>query len=152
MIWIKTPRGLEEVAASCLNVAPASRNLLRLIDGSKSEEMLLRHGIGVVHEQFRDLWKAGLIAPLTEPEQTASKTEAPRPPTVVQDPRLLGKVLRQLISEELGFAGFGLAETLARARSLHELQNVADAVVLKIKERKGDAVADAARQRLLRLH
>ncbi len=152
MIWIKTPRGLEAIAASCLHVAPASRNLLRLIDGSKSEEMLLRHGIGVVHEQFHDLWRAGLIEPVTEPERTPSGKEIRPPPAVVQDQNLFAKALGELISEELGFAGFGLAETLARARSVQELQDVADAAVSKIRERKGNAVAEAARKRLVRLH
>ena len=149
MIWTKTPRGLGEIAARCSHVDPASRNLLRLIDGAKTEEMLLRHGIGVVQKQFRELWTAGLIEPVIEPEQTSGRTEVRPEPMGVRDPKPLAKVLSQLISVELGFAGLGFAEKVSQARSVHELHSVADAVIAKIRERKGNAVAEAAWKRLV---
>ena len=47
MIWVKTDAGRVEMQARALVKDRARRNLLLLIDGVKSEEMLLAHLAGI---------------------------------------------------------------------------------------------------------
>ena len=53
MIWVKTDAGRVEMQTRALVKERARRNLLLLIDGSKSEEMLLTNLAGVSADDFR---------------------------------------------------------------------------------------------------
>jgi hypothetical protein len=56
--------------------------------------------------------------------------------------------LSQLISKQLGLRGFTLVLAVEKASTPQELLQVAERVVTAIRERKGDAAADAARATL----
>ena len=63
MIWTKTDAGRHEIQARALVKERARRNLLLLIDGVKSEEMLLANLAGITAGDFQELRKLDLIAP-----------------------------------------------------------------------------------------
>ena len=57
-------------------------------------------------------------------------------------------VLTQLISNHLGLRGFVLTLALEKAGTPDELQAVAQRVLQQIRERRGDAAAELAKQTL----
>ena len=63
VIWVKTDEGRAEMQSRALVKERARRNLLLLIDGTKSEEMLLGSLAGVTAADFQELRKLDLIAP-----------------------------------------------------------------------------------------
>ena len=63
MIWVKTDAGRAEMQTRALVKERARRNLLLLIDGTKSEEMLLGNLAGITAADFQELRKLDLIAP-----------------------------------------------------------------------------------------
>ena len=65
MIWVKTEAGRAEMQSRALVKDRARRNLLLLIDGTKTEEMLLANLTGISAEDFRSC---------------ESSTWSPRPP------------------------------------------------------------------------
>ena len=67
MIWMKTEAGRLEMQTRRLVKERARRNLLLLIDGIKSEEMLLSGVAGISAEDFRVLRGLSLIAPVALP-------------------------------------------------------------------------------------
>ena len=64
VIWAKTDAGRAEMQARALVKERAQRNLLLLIDGIKSEEMLLANLAGITADDFTALRRMGLIAPV----------------------------------------------------------------------------------------
>ena len=66
MIWTKTDAGRHEIQARALVKERARRNLLLLIDGAKSEAMLLSGLTGIGPDDFKALEALGLIAPVAE--------------------------------------------------------------------------------------
>ena len=176
MIWIKTDAGRHEIQARALVKERARRNLLLLIDGMKSEEMLLANLAGIDDEDFRALEALGLIAPVGgargagAPSGSASvgaptaagpssrpPPAAPVPHPVASAPAQLGTpldysaftaVLTQLISTHLGLRGFVLTLAVEKAATIEDLQAVAQRALEQIRDRRGEAVAVAARQTL----
>ena len=63
VIWVKTDAGRVEMQSRALIKDRARRNLLLLIDGTKSEEMLLGNLAGITAADFQELRKLDLIAP-----------------------------------------------------------------------------------------
>ena len=63
VIWVKTDAGRVEMQTRALIKERARRNLLLLIDGAKSEEMLLANLAGITAQDFQELRKLDLIAP-----------------------------------------------------------------------------------------
>ena len=176
MIWIKTDAGRHEIQARALVKERARRNLLLLIDGMKSEEMLLANLAGIDGEDFRALEALGLIAPVggargaSAPSGSASvgaptaagpssrpPPAAPVPHPVASAPAQLGTpldysaftaALTQLISTHLGLRGFVLTLAVEKAATIEDLQAVAQRALEQIRDRRGEAVAVAARQTL----
>ncbi len=64
MIWAKTDAGRIEMRARALVKERAQRNLLFVIDGVKSEVMLLGALAGITSADFLSLQALGLIAPV----------------------------------------------------------------------------------------
>jgi len=150
----------------------AQRNLLLVIDGIKSEEMLLANLAGITAADFQTLRSLGLIAALppsssrssaaTQPPAprgaaTGPPTPAPAPvpvpvPAPVQEGPLdygaFTATLTQMISKELGLRGFVLTLAVEKAGTIEELQAVAQRAIAQIGERKGEAAAAAARRAL----
>jgi hypothetical protein len=138
----------------------SQRNLLLLIDGVKTEEMLLANVVGLKPEDFTFLESLHLIAPVsgssavraTAPMPLAS--EAPKAaPEAAPEENLFDyphftATLTKLISSELGLRGFTLTLAVEKANSIEELRSVADRVLEQIRDRKGQAAAEKARRAL----
>ena len=137
----------------------AQRNLLLVIDGVKTEEMLLANLAGISADDFAALQSLGLIAPVAPPVSRSSAAPAHRPgvgaapPLAPAEPVVLDyaqftAALTQMISKELGLRGFVLTLAVEKAGTIEELQAVAQRTLAQITERKGEAVAAAARRTL----
>ena len=141
----------------------ARRNLLLLIDGNKSEELLLGSLSGISAEDFQELRKLDLIAPAagavtvgTGPRPghvngEASSSARPTMPAALAVPLDYGQFtaeLTKLISANLGLRGFTLTLAVERAGTIEELQTVAQRVLEQIGDRKGEAAASDARKTL----
>lgn len=166
MIWTKTEAGKAEVQARALVKERLQRNLLLLIDGVKTEEMLLANVVGLKHDDFKFLESLNLIAPVSgsssrssSSSQASSSAEergnaATQPMTLppadepVMDYAHFTSTLTQLISSELGLRGFTLTLAVEKAGTIEELRAVADRVLEQIRDRKGQPAADKARRAL----
>jgi len=151
----------------------AQRNLLLVIDGVKTEEMLLANLAGITEADFAALQSLGLIAPVAptsgsrsgtgsrsssssssssaSPASSASSTAAPAAPAeaaVPLDYPQFTAALTQIISKELGLRGFTLTLAVEKAGTIEELRAVADRTLEQLRERKGEAAAAAARRTL----
>jgi len=134
----------------------AQRNLLLVIDGAKTEEMLLANLAGISAADFAELHSLGLIAPLAG---SASKgaggtrtavapVAAPAAEAAPLDYAQFTGALTQIISKELGLRGFTLTLAVEKAGTIEELRAVADRTIQQLRERKGEAAAAAARRTL----
>ena len=167
MIWVKTDAGRAEMQSRALIKDRARRNLLLLIDGTKSEEMLLTNLAGITADDFQELRKLDLIAPaagavtvgnaprMTSPD--SSRPTVPQPlgpaaaPALTDSPLDYSQftaALTQLISANLGLRGFTLTLAVDKASTIEELREVAQRVIEQIRERKGEATAAEARKTL----
>ena len=139
----------------------AQRNLLLVIDGIKTDEMLLANLTGITVDDFAALQSLGLIAPVASAggsrsgaspsARGAGAVPAAAAATATPDPSPLDygeftQALTQLISKELGLRGFVLTLAVEKAGTIEELQAVAQRTLAQIAERKGEAVAAAARR------
>ncbi len=159
MIWVKTDAGRAEMQNRALVKERARRNLLLLIDGQKSEEMLLANLAGITAADFQELRKLDLIAPASgavtvgNPAR-ASSSEASRPTVPVAlegkslDYSAFTAALTKLISAQLGLRGFTLTLAVDKASTVEELRDVAQRVLEQVRERKGEATASEARKTL----
>lgn len=156
MIWAKTEAGRVEMQAKALIKERAQRNLLLLIDGQKTEEMLLANLAGITADDFTALEAMGLIEPVLTAPGRASRPAAAPPaaapaaaaPTEPLDYAHFTQTLTQLISKELGLRGFTLTLAVEKAGTIQELMDVANRAIEQIRERKGVAAADVARRSL----
>jgi len=159
VIWVKTDAGRAEMQERRLVRERAQRNLLLLIDGQKSEAMLLANVAGIAADDFRMLQELGLIAPVApKPAPTPPAASAPPPakPTPTAPAPSAGPLdygqftatLTQLISKQLGLRGFPLTLAVEKAATIDELKSVAERTLAQIRERKGEAAYEAARRSL----
>ena len=165
MIWVKTDAGRAEMQSRALIKDRARRNLLLLIDGTKSEEMLLGNLAGITAADFQELRKLDLIAPAAgavtvgnararrqpglEPTDGAAAARRPAPRRrSTLDYSQFTAALTQLISANLGLRGFTLTLAVDKASTIEELREVAQRVIEQIRERKGEAAAAEARRTL----
>jgi hypothetical protein len=166
VIWVKTDAGRAEMQSRALIKDRARRNLLLLIDGTKSEEMLLTNLAGISAEDFQELRKLDLIAPAAgavtvgnSPRVTSPDSSRPTVPQPLGSAAALPSVspldysqftaaLTQLISANLGLRGFTLTLAVDKASTIEELREVAQRVIEQIRERKGEAPAVEARKTL----
>jgi hypothetical protein len=161
VIWTKTDAGRIEMQARALVKERAQRNLLLVIDGVKTEEMLLANLAGITAADFLELQSLGLIAPVapavrsTQGSRSASAASAspapaaaPAAPAAPLDYAQFTAALTQIISKELGLRGFTLTLAVEKAGTIEELRAVADRTIEQLRERKGEAAASAARRTL----
>jgi len=133
----------------------AQRNLLLVIDGVKTEEMLLANLAGISAADFAELHSLGLIAPVAggtgksgAASRSAAATTSPDAEAVPLDYAQFTGALTQIISKELGLRGFTLTLAVEKAGTIEELRAVADRTIEQLRERKGEAAAAAARRTL----
>ena len=159
MIWVKTDAGRAEMQNRALVKERARRNLLLLIDGQKSEEMLLANLAGITAADFQELRKLDLIAPAAgavtvgnPARATSSESSRPTVPLPLEGKSLdysaFTAALTKLISTQLGLRGFTLTLAVDKASTIEELRDVAQRVIEQVRERKGDAAASEARKTL----
>jgi hypothetical protein len=155
VIWTKTDAGRIEMQARALVKERAQRNLLLVIDGVKTEEMLLTNLAGISAADFAELHSLGLIAPVagapgkaTSGSRAAAAPAAPAAEPVPLDYAQFTGALTQIISKELGLRGFTLTLAVEKAGTIEELRAVADRTIEQLRERKGEAAAAAARRTL----
>jgi hypothetical protein len=167
VIWVKTDAGRAEMQSRALIKDRARRNLLLLIDGTKSEETLLANVAGIATGDFQELRKLDLIAPAAGAVTVGNSARVASPdslrPTVPQplgpratlpgaesplDRSRFSAALTQLISSNLGLRGFTLTLAVDKASTTEELREVAQRVIEQIRERKGEATAAEARRTL----
>jgi hypothetical protein len=159
VIWVKTDAGRAEMQSRALIKERARRNLLLLIDGIKSEEMLLANLSGITAADFQELRKLDLIAPAAgavtvgNPARAsaadASRATLPAPLEGKQlDYSEFTAALTKLISAQLGLRGFTLTLAVDKASTIEELRDVAQRVIEQVRERKGEAAASEARKTL----
>jgi hypothetical protein len=163
VIWTKTEAGRHEIQARALVKERARRNLLLLIDGAKSQEMLLGSLAGIGPEDFKALADLKLIEPVSGRARSSDPGPASRPGTLpgpaAPAPAAHGSAtpldyatftatLTHLISSQLGLRGFALTLAVEKASTIEDLQAVAQRTVDAIRDRKGEAAAAAARQAL----
>lgn len=139
----------------------ARRNLLLLIDGVKTDAMLLGGLAGISAADFEALHQLGLIMPVAEAPSARSNRAAgptaaapvaapaePAAPAAPLDYAQFTAALTQLISGELGLRGFVLTLAVEKAGTIEELQAVAARTLAQIGERHGEARAAVARRML----
>jgi hypothetical protein len=160
VIWAKTDAGRAEVQARALVKERLQRNLLLLIDGIKTEEMLLANVAGLKPEDFKFLESLNLVAQVSGTSNRSSQASADErggaatqpmtlpPEDTVMDYAHFTSTLTQLISSELGLRGFTLTLAVEKASTIEELRAVAERVLEQIRERKGLPAADKARRSL----
>ena len=154
MIWGKTEAGRLEMQSRSLVKERARRNLLLLIDGVKTDDMLLEGLAGITAADFRALQELGLITPVAEhatgrASRMAALQQAAAAPAAAAAPLDYSQftaALTQMISTELGLRGFVLTLAVEKASTIEELRAVADRTLAQIAERKGEARAAAARR------
>jgi len=159
VIWVKTDAGRVEMQTRSLVKERARRNLLLLIDGTKTEEMLLANLAGISADDFQELRKLELIAPASGAVTVGNPArgngfEATRPTVPLPldaKPLDYGEftaALTKLISSQLGLRGFTLTLAVDKASTIAELRDVAQRVIEQVRERKGEAAANEARKTL----
>ena len=100
MIWVKTDAGRAEMQNRALVKERARRNLLLLIDGAKSEEMLLANLAGITAADFQELRKLDLIAPAAgavtvgNPARATSRSKRRRPTAAAAARRQVARLQR----------------------------------------------------------
>jgi hypothetical protein len=165
VIWIKTDAGRAEMQTRALVKERSQRTLLLLIDGGKSDDMLLASVAGTRPEDFKALQELGLIAQVQGGSRAGSRGGSPTIPAPLTAPAPLDvtlppapdpvreidyarftATLTQLISKEIGLRGFTLTLAVEKAGTIEELQAVAQRTLDQIRDRKGEAAAAAARR------
>ena len=76
MIWAKTDAGRREILDRALVKERARRNLLLVIDGLQSEEVLIAALAGIGAADFRALEALGLIAPVSGSVRPSSRSSS----------------------------------------------------------------------------
>ena len=158
VIWTKTEAGRIEMQARMLVKERPLRNLLLVIDGIKTEAMLLANLAGISAQDFQVLQSMGLIAPTASSARAPSQQNKPSAPAAAApvpvaapaepappvDYAQFTATLTQMISRELGLRGFVLTLAVEKASTIEELQSVAQRTIDQIRDRKGEAAAMTA--------
>lgn len=161
----KTEAGRAEIRARALPLSRAARNLLLVLDGSKTAGEWLRLVAGATEADLGMLREHGLIAPLGaggpppavvgSPAASPAAAPAPAPsaPPAGGSPLLDRAALYTYLSGEatklLGpFKGYAFALEVERADSLAALQALALQLVERVQKAKGEDAAAAVREAL----
>ena len=165
----KTDAGRAEIRSRGLSLSRTARNLLLVIDASKSAQDWLRLVAGATEADLQVLIQHGLVAPqgvggamlpVAAPVPVAATTAAPAVTAASAGPAVAGgsplldrAALYTYLSGEatklLGpFKGYAFALEVERADSLAELQALALQLVERVHKAKGESAAAAVREAL----
>ena len=164
LLFAKTDAGRAEIRARALPLSRTARNLLLVLDATKTAADWLRLVAGATEADFDTLREHGLIAPQNAAGRPQAASSAPAPAAAAPvapaaqapaagSPLLDRAALYTYLSGEatklLGpFKGYAFALEVERADSLPELQALALQLVEKVQKAKGDAAAAAVREAL----
>lgn len=158
----KTDAGRAEIRARALPLSRTARNLLLVLDASKTAGEWLRLVAGATEADLDTLRQHGLIAPQApggqalppQPAPASLPTSAPAAPAMAGGSTLLDRAaLYTYLSGEatklLGpFKGYAFALKVERADSLAALQALALQLVERVQEAKGEEAAAGVRDAL----
>jgi hypothetical protein len=165
LLHSKTEAGRAEIRARAVPLSRAARNLLLVLDASKTAGEWLRLVTGATEADLDTLREQGLIAPLggagsappaptaPAPAPSASAPAAPAPApaggSLLLDRAALYTYLSGAATKLLGpFKGYAFALEVERADSLADLQALALQLVERVQKAKGDAAAAALKDTL----
>lgn len=169
LLHSKTDAGRAEIRARAFPLSRTARNLLLVLDASKTAGEWLRMVTGATEADLETLRQHGLIAPQgaggqplpPQPAPTPSQAAAPAPaaaapgaPVVAGGSPLLDRAalytyLSGAATKLLGpFKGYAFALEVERADSLAALQGLALQLVDRVQKAKGEEAAAAVRQAL----
>lgn len=153
--YIKTEAGRAEIKARALPLSRSTRNLLLVLDGSRNARQWLSMVQGVGEADIAYLIEQGLIAPgaAAAAKPVAAPQPAPTPtPTSVEvrlDYQQLYAYLSSQATKQLGLMkGYVFALEVEQCQDLAELQKLAQSLVERVQQSKGEAAAAELRQTL----
>lgn len=163
-LYAKTEAGRAEIRARALPLSRTARNLLLVLDASKTAADWLRLVAGATDADFETLRQQGLIAPhgaggqptaapaaapVSAPAAAPAPAPAPAGSAILLDRAALYTYLSGEATKLLGpFKGYAFALEVERADSLSALQALALQFVERVQKAKGDAAAAAVRDAL----
>ncbi len=163
-ILSKTEAGRAEIRARALPLSRAARNLLLVLDATKTAGEWLGLVAGATPADLDALLQQGLIgaegkaavaraAPASSPPAAAAPTAPPASAPAVGSPLLDRAALYSYLSGQatklLGpFKGYAFALDVERCDSLAELQALALQLVERVQKAKGEEAAAAVRDAL----
>ncbi|MDC6170265.1 hypothetical protein [Paucibacter sp. XJ19-41] len=153
--YIKTEAGRAEIKARALPLSRSTRNLLLVLDGSRSARQWLAMVQGVGEADIAYLIEQGLIAPgaAAAAKPVAAPQAAPAPQTPASEVQLdyqqLYAYLSSQATKQLGLMkGYVFALEVEQCQDLAELQKLALSLVERVQQSKGEAAAAELRQAL----
>lgn len=152
--YIKTDIGRDEIRARVHAITRTARNLLLIIDASRSGTDWVGMVRGATDADLQTLLEAGLIAPAGQGGAPVSQPP-PVPEEVVQTESALSyselyDLLPSLAKEHLGLLkGYRFALLIEKANGVGGLQQVARELIAEVDRVKGPGVARAVKRALL---
>lgn len=146
----KTDAGRAEIRARALPLSRTARNLLLVLDASKTAAEWLRLVAGATEADLETLRQHGLIAPQgAAPQMAAAASAGFAADSPMADRAALYTYLSGEATKLLGpFKGYAFALKVERADSLAALQALAQQLVERVQEAKGEEAAAAVREAL----
>ncbi len=154
----KTEAGRAEIRARALPLSRAARNLLLVLDATKTASDWLGLVAGATPADLDTLIQQGLIAAegraaprpaAATPAAAAAPSSAPASGSPLLDRAALYTYLSGQATKLLGpFKGYAFALEVERCDSLAELQALALQLVERVQKAKGEAAAAAVREAL----
>lgn len=169
LLHSKTDAGRAEIRARALPLSRAARNLLLVLDATKTAGEWVRLVAGATEADLETLRQQGLIvpqagptlpgglpsapiaapAPVAAPAAAAAPAPAPAGGSPLLDRAALYTYMSGQATKLLGpFKGYAFALEVERCGSLGELQALALQLVERVQKAKGDEAAAAVREAL----
>lgn len=149
--YIKTEAGRAEIKARALPLSRSTRNLLLVLDGSRSARQWLSMVQGVGEADIAYLIEQGLIASgaaaATKPAAAPQPAPTPTSAEIRLDYQQLYAYLSSQATKQLGLMkGYVFALEVEQCHDLAELQKLAQSLVERVQQSKGEAAAAELRQ------
>ncbi|MCV2362368.1 hypothetical protein LNV23_02765 [Paucibacter sp. DJ1R-11] len=149
--YVKTEQGRAEIKARALPLSRSLRNLLLVIDDSKSAQQWLGLVQGITAADIDFLVDQGLIAPSARVSSAAGAAATPAAPLPAVVPSLdyqsLYAYLTAAAREHLGLIkGYRWVLDVERCGDLQALTQLALRFVEEVRQAQGEAVARKVRQ------
>lgn len=125
-IYVKTPKGIEEINRRAYGLPPRARQLLILLDGKRnSGDIALMLSRGEGESLLTNLVAGGFVVPLQDHEETSSAKDAARierPQNDAERFEMARNFMRNTVHTFLGGMGSGFTSQVEKCTSLDELR------------------------------